>query len=204
MRITHLTATLLIVAASAPALAWGPYGPGPGVPPGYAGGFPAPWPGPGSAPYAPPTAPFGPPAFIDPAPGFLPPPSPMSEPPVGRPPVSRTERRHLSISRQSSRDAYMIDIRLTNIDPEQVQILPQGRGLRIAFQTQHQSQTQDDRQGAYGGGYRQGYSVMRGSASQRIPLPPDADLAAMSREVKPDRILLRIPRLDPGQYRPIR
>jgi hypothetical protein len=97
----------------------------------------------------------------------------------------------------------MIDIRLTNIDPEQVQIIPQGRGLRIAFQTQHQSQTKDDGQDAYGG-YRQGYSFMRGSASQRIPLPPDADLAAMSREVTPDRILLRIPRLDPAQYRPIR
>jgi hypothetical protein len=106
--------------------------------------------------------------------------------------------RHLSISRRATPDAYLVEIRLGNIDPEQVQILPQWRGLRIAYRTR----AEEFRQATFDGGYGQGYGVVSGSAGQRLILPPDADVAAMSREVTAERIQLRIPRMDPRRPAP--
>jgi hypothetical protein len=205
MRIPRPTAAVLIIAVSAPALAGGPYGP---IPPGPAYPSAVPWPGawggpgpftdPGN-PYVP--TPFGPPPLMD-APGFVAPPdapfAARSEAPPARPAAFNQGRRHLSISRRATPDAYLVEIRLGNIDPEQVQILPQGRGLRIAYRTRAEEYRQDTFQGGYG----QGYSVVSGSASQRLTVPPDADLAAMSREVATDRIELRIPRMDPRRWAP--
>jgi hypothetical protein len=216
MRIPDLTVTLLIAAVSTPALAWNPYGYAPNVPPEFADRPAAPWAAPWAAPgagawgepypfagpmtpYAPPPEPFGPTEMMDPTLGF--PPGPWDSAPGGgtsAPPqysAFAPDRRQLSISRRATQDAYTVEIRLVNIDPEQVQITPEGRGLRIGYQTR----SQDYRQDVFEGGYRRGYSTMSGSASQRLSFPPDADLAAMSREVTTDRILLDIPRMSPGQ-----
>jgi hypothetical protein len=221
MRTHHqLAAVFLITAVSTPVFAWGPCGLMPSFSPGYADGS-GPWAGPWGRPYpfagpgyayAPPPAPFGFPEAMDPMPEFAPPrydSGPGSDSGSGlgsgqttsipaRPAIYRSGRSHLSISRRAMQDAYVVEIRLANIDPEQVQILPEGRGLRVAYQTQ----SQDYRNDVFDGGYRRGYSTMSGSASQRFGLPPDADLAAMSREVTPDRILLSIPRKDPGRSGP--
>ncbi len=202
MRISHLTATLLIIAVSTPALAWGPDGPMPPVP---VDPWSAPWnggwggPGPFTAPdYPDALPPFGAPPFADPG-GF---PGPRGGPATARPDAPAGPfgegRRQLSISRRATPDAYLIDIRLGNIDPAQVRILPQGRGLRIGYQTRAEDYRQDSFEGGYGNSYRS----FSGSASQRLPLPPDADLAAMSREVSPDRIEIRIPRRDPRRSVP--
>ena len=200
MRIHHLTAAILVATVSVPVFAWGPYGPDPYGPFGYAGPGPllAPAPDPFAVPPAPPDMPFGPPAPMDlPAPpeGLTEeaPPTPGAAPTMALP-----RRSQLSISRQATGQDYLIEIRLANIDPDQVRIVPQGRGLRIAYQTQAQDYQEDD----LGAAYRRGYSFIRGSASRHLSLPPDADLAAMSREVTTDRILLRIPRWDLGRSSP--
>lgn len=204
MRIIPLSTTFLIIAVSTPALAWGPYGPMPpapldawGAPWNGAWGGPGPFAGPGY-PGAPP--PFGaaPPPFADP--GRFP--GPRSGPSTGQPDAPADAfsqgRRHLSISRRTTPDAYLIEIRLGNIDPAQVHILPQGRGLRIGYQTR----ADDYRKDSFEGGYSNSYRSFSGSASQRLPVPPDADLAAMSREVTSDRIEIRIPRMDPRRSAP--
>ena len=198
MRIAHLTVAVLIIVASAPTFAWGPYGPPPtgpaypAVPWSGGWGSPGPFADPGM-PYGPES--FGPPPFIDP-PGLPAPPSdPLagrSDPPPAQPAAWSQRGRHLSIARRATPDAYLVEIRLANIDPEQVQISSRGRGLRIAYRTRAEEYRDD----SFGACYGRGYSVMSGSASQRLNLPPDADMAAMSREVSSDRIQLRIPRVD--------
>ncbi len=193
MRIAHLTAAVLIIAVSAPTFAWGPYGPPapgayyPAAP--WAGG----WSNPGSFadpgnPYGPR---FGPLPFMDP-PGL---PAPQSAPFAARSDVPTAQSaaggqrgRHLSIARRTTPDAYLVEIRLANIDPEQVSIMSRGRALRIAYRTRAEEYREDS--------FGAGYGVVSGSASQRLTLPPDADIAAMSREVTSDRIQLRIPRVD--------
>ncbi|WP_373510514.1 hypothetical protein [Thiocapsa sp.] len=205
MRIPPLTAAVLIIAVAAPTLAREPYGPippGPAFPPGAPG--PGAWDNPGSFPdpgnpYG--QMPFGPPPWIA-QPGFPAYPGapfavPSKAPPM-QPGAFDRGPRHLSISRRATPDAYLVEIHLGNIDPEQVQILPQGRGLRIAYRTRAEELRQD----TFDGGYGQGYSVVSGSASQRLTLPPDADLAAMSREVTADRIQLRVPRMEPRRPAP--
>ncbi|RKT43361.1 hypothetical protein BDD21_0694 [Thiocapsa rosea] len=198
MRIAHLTVAVLIIVVSAPTFAWGPYGPpspGPYAPAApWAGGWGnhGPFVDPGN-PYAPQS--FGPPPFMEP-PGLPVPPSnpfaAQSNAPSAQPAALSRQARHLSIARRATPDAYLVEIRLENIDPAQVQISSQGRGLRIAYRTRSEEYRKD----SFGAGYGQGYSVMSGSASQRLNLPPDADIAAMSREVTSDRIQLRIPRVD--------
>jgi HSP20 family molecular chaperone IbpA len=198
MRIAHLTVAVLIIVASAPTFAWGPYGPPPPgpYPPAapWAGGWsnPGPFVDPGN-PYAPQS--FGPSPFMEP-PGLPVPPSnpfaAQSDASSAQPAALSRQTRHLSISRRATPDAYLVEIRLANIDPEQVQINSRGRGLRIAYRTRAEEYRED----GFGAGYGRGYSVMSGSASQRLTLPPDADVAAMSREVTSDGIQLRIPRVD--------
>ncbi|WP_325291689.1 Hsp20/alpha crystallin family protein [Thiocapsa sp.] len=116
----------------------------------------------------------------------------QSNGPSAQPAALSRQARHLSISRRATPDAYLVEIRLANIAPEQVQISSRGRGLRIAYRTRAEEYQTD----SFDAGYGRGYSVMRGSASQRLTLPPDADVASMSREVTSDRIQLRIPRVD--------
>ncbi|WP_296696121.1 Hsp20/alpha crystallin family protein [Thiocapsa sp. UBA6158] len=198
MRIAHLTVAVLIIVASAPTFAWGPYGP----PPPGAAYLPAPssggWGGPG--PFGDPNMPYGWEPF-GPAPFMGTPalPAPWSNPfaaqsnaPSAQPAASSRQARHLSIARRATPDAYLVEIRLANIDPAQVQISSRGRGLRIAYRTR----AEEYRENGFGAGDGRGYSVVSGSASQRLTLPPDADVAAMSREVTSDRIQLRIPRMD--------
>lgn len=204
MRIIPLSTTFLIIAVSTPALAWGPYGPMPPAPVDpwrtpWSGGWggPGPFTGPGYPDVRPP---FGapPPPLTDPG-GF---PGPRPDPATGQPDAPAGAfsqgRRQLSISRQTTPDAYLVEIRLINIDPAQVQILPQGRSLRIGYQTRADDYRKDSFEGGYGNSYRSFSS----SASQRLPVAPDADLAAMSREVSPDRIQIRIPRRDPRRSVP--
>ncbi|EGV19687.1 Hsp20/alpha crystallin family protein [Thiocapsa marina] len=198
MRIAHLTVAVLIIVASAPTFAWGPYGPPPPGPYPPAAPWAGGWNNPGffvdpGNPHGPRS--FGPPPLMEP-PGLPVPPSnpfaAQSDAPSAQPEASSRQARRLSISRRATPDAYLVEIRLANIDPEQVQVISRGHGLRIAYRTRAE-EYREDRFGADSG---RSYSVMSGSASQRLALPPDADIAAMSREVTSDGIQLRIPRVD--------
>lgn len=216
------TALVGLLTATGPALllAWtgdGPpvYGPpgfypppypfaGPSLPP--PGGSPAvpPWdrtpagPGPAlatpadQAPLAPGT--FGsPPSESDgsavPAPGSRTAPLDTRRGPGGTPGASV----RLQISRQATAEAYFIRIDLGGARPEDVQIAPRGQGLAIGYQTDAQTVQEDNFDD--GRGYRHSYSFARGSMSRRIPLPPDADLGRMTRELTNGVLMLRIPRV---------
>jgi hypothetical protein len=126
-----------------------------------------------------------------PAPSAAPrPPASIQNPQTWHPDPRWAQRSHLSVSQRSAPDGYLIEIGLMNIDPARVRITPQGRGLRI----QYRSERHDRRQDLDGVGYRRSEVRMTGSASRFVSLPPDANLAAMSQEATPERILLRIPR----------
>lgn len=197
MRIHRLIAVTLMATASGAALAWGPYGPGP-----YGYPAPVPVPYPFAPPPGPPNIPFGPPDPMDLPLDPLAPPEDLAEggpqTPGAAPAISLPRRTQLSISRRATDRDYLIEVRLANVDPEQVQIVPEGRGLRIAYRIQAQDYLEDGSDA----GYRHGYSFVRGSTSRHLSLPPDANLSAMSREVTTDRILLRIPRADLGPSTP--
>ncbi|MBK1716595.1 Hsp20/alpha crystallin family protein [Thiocystis violacea] len=198
MRKIILAAATLSTVLPALALAWTPYAPGSAAPlpyPGYAApygpppvypmapGYPGAW---AASPYAPRGA-EAIPATPEAATAAPPPPAAERMPARARPAWPR-----LNVSRQAGEDAYLIDIQLQNIDPEQVEIQPMGRGLLIRHNAETRVSQQDTLPG--GEGYRSHYSFSQGSASRRLGLPPDADLAGMSREVKEGHILIRVPR----------
>jgi hypothetical protein len=106
----------------------------------------------------------------------------------------------IQITRDATPDAYLIRIGIGDGRPEDVQITPAGRGLIIGINTSAQTE-QEDRFND-GRGYRRSFSYSRGSMSRRLPLPRDADLGAMTREVAAGAILLRIPRTARWDYGP--
>ncbi|MGQ9831029.1 MAG: hypothetical protein ACUVQI_05350, partial [Thermochromatium sp.] len=99
----------------------------------------------------------------------------------------------LNLSRRATDDAYVIEIQLQNIQPDQVEIRPAGRGLIITYNATVRFAQSEPLPG--GDGYQSRYSLSRDTIGRRVGLPPDADLAGMTREVKDDRILIRVPRV---------
>ncbi|QIK37539.1 Hsp20/alpha crystallin family protein [Caldichromatium japonicum] len=98
----------------------------------------------------------------------------------------------LTLNRRTTQDAYLIEINLENIAPDQVEIRPAGRGLVITHQATIRHQQSDALPS--GEGYQNRYSLTRDTSVRRVGLPPDADLANMTREVKDGQILIRVPR----------
>ncbi|NEX21726.1 Hsp20/alpha crystallin family protein [Thiorhodococcus mannitoliphagus] len=202
-----LWSATLLAAVPALAFAWSPpYAPEAPVPGpyyGYPGGYPGAYP----QPYAMPAAPEYPGGWMrDPYAAPPPPPpvverQPAAEAPqapgpdwrgYGRPLSALPMIPHLDVSRQMDGDAYLIDIRVQNIEPDQVKIQPTRRGLVISYSKSAQVDREDRLPG--GEGYRRSYSISRGVTTRRIGLPADAKLDAMEREESDGRIRLRIPR----------
>lgn len=181
---------------------YAPYAPGVAQPAPYAGypgayGPPAPWSTPTESgtnwPAAPYAAPGMPPAGFESAPW----PSPEAS---GR--MEHRERLawpRLSLSRRATDDAYLIEIQLQNIQPDQVEIRPAGRGLVITHSATVRFSQNDTLPG--GEGYQSRYSISRDTSGRRVGLPPDADLAGMTREVEDGRILIRVPRVANDAWR---
>jgi hypothetical protein len=184
------------------------------VPPGY-GEFAPPWQGGDTAPWGPPAGgpgyEYGPPmpgmgygpAFggaepgASSAPGSAGPASgPGSAPYPGyRDRPARPQAGGLRVSQTMTDDAYVLEIPLDGQRSESIQVEPQGRGLLIRRDSSAQvseADTFDD-----GRGYAQRYSYATGRASRRLSVPPDGDLAGLSREDGPDSIRIRIPRRQP-------
>lgn len=96
------------------------------------------------------------------------------------------------ISRATSDDAYMLTIALDGMGPETVRIRTQGPWIllsRIHSVQQTRKDNFDD-----GRGSMRSFSYSSGTTNQRLAVPPDAILSAMSREDGTDGIRLRIPR----------
>jgi len=185
----RITVTAVALSAFLPTLvlaqAWTPYG-------SYAPGVAQP------APYAGYPGAYGPP--VPPAPYAVP---EMQAPPAGfesapwpaerMAPRERPAWPRLSLTRRATDDAYLIEIQLQNIQPDQVEIRPAGRGLVITHSATVRFSQNDTLPG--GDGYQSRYSISRDTSGRRVGLPPDADLAGMTREVEDGRILIRVPRV---------
>ena len=99
------------------------------------------------------------------------------------------------LSRSATSDAYVLDIRLENMEPTQIQVDIQGPWIRISSQNTREDVSEerfDD-----GRGFMRSYSYSSGSNSKRIPMPRDADPAAMTREDTADSVRITLPRQNP-------
>jgi HSP20 family molecular chaperone IbpA len=108
---------------------------------------------------------------------------------MGRYPGSQAP---LQISRRSTEDAYIIEIQLTGMTPEELQISTQGNWISIGKDQSRQEIKEDTFD--QGRGFARSYSFSTGSASRRFSLPPDADVAAMTREESEGVVRVVIPR----------
>jgi HSP20 family molecular chaperone IbpA len=106
------------------------------------------------------------------------------------------DRPGIQVSRRTSEDAYVLDIQLRGMRPDEVQVRTQGRWITIdrvgSAQEVRQEQFDDGR------GYAHSYSYSSGTATRRMTLPPDADASAMQREDGESSIRIRFPRTDRG------
>ena len=171
--------------------------------PGYAA------PGYGPAPAAPPMQGYLPPPPDFPAsPGFTgpggydfqpPPPPDFSAPPglaapergmPGR--LGGPLRYHQSITAEG----YVLEIPLEGMKAEEIQVDVQGRSLRISRDTSTRTSREDNFDD--GRGYQRSYSFSSGRTSRRLPLPPDADGAALQRQDSADQVRILIPRRQGG------
>jgi HSP20 family molecular chaperone IbpA len=98
----------------------------------------------------------------------------------------------MQISRQSTEDAYIIEIQLADMTPEELQISTRGNWISIGKDQSRQEIKEDTFD--QGRGYARSYSFSTGSASRRFSLPGDADMEAMSREEGEGVVRLVIPR----------
>ncbi|WP_141699403.1 hypothetical protein [Candidatus Thiosymbion oneisti] len=96
------------------------------------------------------------------------------------------------ISRATSDDAYMLTIALEGMGPEAVQVRTQGHWILLS-RTHSVQQTRKDSLDD-GRGSMRSFSYSSGTTNQRLSVPPDAILSAMSREDGADSIRLRLPR----------
>jgi hypothetical protein len=98
----------------------------------------------------------------------------------------------LGLTQERTDDAYLLDIELRGIPAEQVLIRPLGGGLLLAVR--RTAETRRDETIAEGRGYRRSWSYASGQRVKRLPAPPDADIAAMTRRETPGGIRVEIPR----------
>ncbi|WP_058555069.1 Hsp20/alpha crystallin family protein [Thiohalocapsa sp. ML1] len=134
---------------------------------------------------------------MPPAPGF----GPAAGAPAGAdydPETGRIsfEFAGLGLTQQRTDDAYVLEIDLRGLPPEQVEIRPLGQGLLLAVRRTAETTRQET--AADGQGYRRSWSYASGQRAKRLPAPPDADLAAMERQATEDAISIRIPRRGMG------
>ncbi|WP_295426542.1 Hsp20/alpha crystallin family protein [uncultured Thiodictyon sp.] len=175
----HVLTLAGAIAAASPALtlAWTGYGPGGAEQPGR---FPPPPAAAGSsAADAPATAPKA---------------GTGTEPPVnggGRQALPGGPPR-LDVVGDTEANGYLLRIKVSGGRPDAVEVTPSGQSLNLSLSiggSWHEKGSVGD------GGYRQGSSAAQGSVRRRVPLPADADLRRLTREVKADTLLLHIPRV---------
>lgn len=169
-----------------------PYGPPPGYrdggPSGY--GFDGPPPGGEGYGYAPP------PFDADAGPEAVPPTrARMGQAPQGGYPDRPWRRGGLRVSQTLTDDGYLLEIHLSGERPESIQLEPQGQSLVI--RRDQAAQTEERETFDAGRGFSRRYSYSTGRTFRRLRVPPDADLAALSREDGDASIRVLIPRQQP-------
>ena len=155
--------------------------------------------GPASPPmqgYPPPLPDFpAPPGFMGPGgydfqppPDFSVPPG-MSAPKLG---VPSHFGGPLRLNQSVTAEGYVLEIPLEGMKAEEIQVDVEGRSLRISRDTSAKTSREDRFDD--GRGYQRSYSFSSGRTSRRLPLPPDADGAAMQRQDSADQVRILIPR----------
>lgn len=104
----------------------------------------------------------------------------------------RGTSRPLQISRAATPDAYVIDIQLNGMKPEDIQITARGSWISVSRKQSRQETREDEFE--QGGSYSRSYSFSSTSASRRFNVPRDGDLTAMTREISEDVLRVLIPR----------
>ena len=173
---------------AAPGYAAPSYGPAPAAPPmqGYLPpppDFPAPpgFTGPGGYDFQPP-----------PPPDFSAPPG-LAAPERGMPGRLGGPLRY---NQSITAEGYVLEIPLEGMKAEEIQVDVQGRSLRISRDTSTRTSREDNFDD--GRGYQRSYSFSSGRTSRRLPLPPDADGAALQRQDSADQVRILIPRRQGG------
>lgn len=96
------------------------------------------------------------------------------------------------MSQDRTDDAYMLTIDLNGIAPENVQVRPLGRSLFV--RTRRDARTHRTETFGDGRGYRESYQFSTGSSTRQLPVPPDGDLAGLTREDDAEQVRVLIPR----------
>lgn len=129
---------------------------------------------------------------FQPPPGFSGPPG-MSAPDRGIPGRSGGP---LRFNQSVTAEGYVLEIPLEGMKAEEIQVDVQGRSLRISRDTSTRTSREDNFDD--GRGYQRSYSFSSGRTSRRLPLPPDADGAALQRQDSADQVRILIPRRQGG------
>lgn len=98
----------------------------------------------------------------------------------------------IRIRRQVTPDAYLLRIEPADGKTADIQVTPSGRTLTISRSSD--SRISEERNFDDGRGYVRSFSYSSGSVNRRVRIPPDADMAEMTREESAGEILIRIPR----------
>lgn len=110
-------------------------------------------------------------------------------------PRAPTAEPRLDVRRRATEKAYIIELRLNQLSPDQIEVRPIARGLLI--QNNAASHFRQHQMRPDGQGYQYQQSWQRDASSRRIGLPPDANVGGMTREVKKGRLIIRVPRGTP-------
>ncbi|WPL15886.1 hypothetical protein Thiowin_00815 [Thiorhodovibrio winogradskyi] len=90
-------------------------------------------------------------------------------------------------------EGYRLTIRLNpNQKPEDIKIVPRGRGLLIS--SVRESYTSSEQEDQNGRGYRRSFSFSSGRFQRHLRVPPDANPGAMTRTDKEDKVVIILPR----------
>ena len=177
-----LTGLVLLAPSLTQAQTPAPPGYGPAAPPMQ--GFPPPPPD-----FSAPPGFMGPGGYdFQPPPAFPIPPD-MSAPGRGMPGRSGGP---LPLKQSVTSEGYVLEIPLEGFKAEEIQVDVEGRSLRISRDTSTRTSREDNFD--EGRGYQRSYSFSSGRASRRLPLPPDADGAALQRQDSADQVRILIPR----------
>ena len=107
-------------------------------------------------------------------------------------PARRWSTGQVRMTQEQTEDAYILIIDLDGLAPENVQVRPLGRSLLV--RTRHDARTRRSETYGDGRGYRESYRISSGSSTRRLPVPPDGDIARLTREESDEQVRILIPR----------
>lgn len=108
-------------------------------------------------------------------------------------PFNRTSG--LRIQQSATDDAYLLDIQLSGVGPEQIKVEARGPWLRIT--QDNSAQASQEETFSDGRGWRRSFSYSSATASRTLRVPRDGDTSALQRQDTPDAVHIAIPRTKP-------